>query len=109
MTFQPDPTQLLEEIPLIEEDEEGQRRSYLLGAKGEDAGKCATCKKCPPFFLFLCKASLCIKKKREDIEHGSHAVHSLDNIGDRLGLKRVNKPDKSSHEWNPPMSFIPGT
>ncbi len=106
MTFQPGPAQFLEKIPLIKENEKGQRRSDLLGAKGEHAGEYATSKQCPLFPLLLCQAGLSVKQKGQDIEHRCHAVHPLDNIGDRLGLNRMNEPDKGSHQWDPSPGCI---
>ncbi len=106
MTFQPGPAQILEKIPLIEEDKEGKGCGHLLGAKGQYPGKDATCKQDPLLSLFPCKTGLCIEQKGKDIEHGRHAVHPLDNIGDRLGLNRVNDPDQGSEQGYPGAEVV---
>jgi hypothetical protein len=75
----------LKEIEFVEGDEEGKDGRILLREDPQEITYEGSCEGEKALFS-LGEPSLNIEEHREEVEHSGHGGHSLNDVGDRLGL-----------------------
>ncbi len=80
--------EFLKEVEFIEGDEEGENRDILLGEETEKITHCRGSEEEEALFP-QGESALNIKENREEVEHSGHGGHSLNDVGDGLGLDGV--------------------
>ena len=86
-----------EKVELVEGNEEGKDGHVLLGEKAQKITQHRPGPEKEPF-LSRREPSLDVEDHGEEIKRAGHGGHSLDDVGDGLGLDGVDKEDETRKE-----------